>query len=49
VHYFLRDGKTPRELPAAVQHRTAAYQAALPERCAKRPPPPEPAPRHAAK
>jgi hypothetical protein len=37
LHYFLRDGKTPRELPAAVKHRTDAYKAALPERCAKRP------------
>jgi peptidoglycan/xylan/chitin deacetylase (PgdA/CDA1 family) len=36
LHYFLRDGKTPREPPAAVQARTEAYKAALPERCAKR-------------
>ena len=50
LHYFLKDGKTARAVPAAVVQRTAAYRAALPERCAKRPPPgPEPAPRHAAK
>ena len=51
LHYFLKDGKTPRELPAAVKQRTEAYKAALPGRCAKRPAPlaaPEPAPRHAA-
>jgi peptidoglycan-N-acetylglucosamine deacetylase len=51
LHYFLRDGrekKTPRELPAAVTQRTEAYKAALPERCAKRPPAAEPAPQHAA-
>ncbi|MEO7733786.1 MAG: polysaccharide deacetylase family protein [Kofleriaceae bacterium] len=42
LHYFLKDGKTPRELPAAVKQRTEAYRAALPERCAKRPPPPAP-------
>jgi peptidoglycan/xylan/chitin deacetylase (PgdA/CDA1 family) len=52
LHYFLRDGKAPRELPAPVVQRTAAYRAQLPERCARRPPPPEPpAPssRHAAR
>jgi len=49
LHYFLRNGKAPRELPEPVVQRTAAYKAALPERCAKRPPPPEPADRHAAK
>lgn len=48
LHYFLRDGKTPREPPAAVQRRTAAYRAALPGRCAKRRPA-EPAAQHAAK
>ena len=46
LHYFLRelrDGKpAPRELPAAVEQRTAAYRAALPERCARRPPAAEP-------
>lgn len=36
LHYFLKDGKTPRELPEAVKHRTEAYKAALPERCAHR-------------
>jgi peptidoglycan/xylan/chitin deacetylase (PgdA/CDA1 family) len=53
LHYFLKDGKTPRELPDAVKQRTAAYKTALPQRCAKRPAPPpstpEPAPKHAAK
>jgi peptidoglycan/xylan/chitin deacetylase (PgdA/CDA1 family) len=52
LHYFLKDGKTPRELPGAVKQRTAAYKAALPNRCAKRPPlPPEqpPAPPHSAR
>ncbi len=38
LHYFLRDGKTPRPVPADVQRRTDAYKAALPGRCAKRPP-----------
>jgi hypothetical protein len=38
IHYFLKDGKTPRAIPASVEQRTAAYEAALPERCAKRPP-----------
>jgi peptidoglycan/xylan/chitin deacetylase (PgdA/CDA1 family) len=48
LHYFLKDGKTPRELPEAVKQRTAAYKAALPDRCAKRPPPAaEPATSHA--
>ena len=53
LHYFLRDSRdgkrAARAVPAAVQRRTDAYRAALPERCAKRPPPPESAPRHAAK
>ena len=39
LHYFLKDGKTPRPLPAAVVRRTAAYRAALPARCARRPAP----------
>ncbi len=43
LHYFLKDGKTARAIPADVEKRTAAYKAALPARCAKRPaPPPEP-------
>lgn len=53
LHYFLRevrDGKpVPRELPAAVQQRTAAYKAALPERCARRPPAAEPVSQHATR
>jgi peptidoglycan/xylan/chitin deacetylase (PgdA/CDA1 family) len=48
LHYFLKDGKTPRELPEAVTRRTAAYTAALPQRCAKRTPG-EPAPQHASR
>jgi peptidoglycan/xylan/chitin deacetylase (PgdA/CDA1 family) len=44
LHYFLRDGKEPRAIPEDVKKRTDAYKAALPGRCAKRPPPaPEPA------
>lgn len=39
LHYFLRDGKTPRPIPDAVLARTAAYRAALPLRCANRPAP----------
>jgi peptidoglycan/xylan/chitin deacetylase (PgdA/CDA1 family) len=39
IHYFLRDGKTPRPLPDAVKARTEAYEAALPLRCAARPQP----------
>jgi len=57
LHYFLKDGKTPRELPDAVKQRTQGYKTALPQRCAKRPtttvppppPPPEPATKHAAR
>jgi peptidoglycan/xylan/chitin deacetylase (PgdA/CDA1 family) len=54
LHYFLRDrdgrgAATPRELPAAVQQRTEAYRAELPERCAKRPPAAEPAVQHATR
>jgi peptidoglycan/xylan/chitin deacetylase (PgdA/CDA1 family) len=53
IHYFLKDGKAPREIPEAVKRRTEAYKAALPDRCARRPPPAtEPAtdsaPKHAA-
>jgi peptidoglycan/xylan/chitin deacetylase (PgdA/CDA1 family) len=36
LHYFLRDGKTPRPVPADVQNKTDAYKKALPERCFKR-------------
>jgi peptidoglycan/xylan/chitin deacetylase (PgdA/CDA1 family) len=36
IHYFLRDGKTPRSVPAEVQKRTDSYKAGLPGRCAKR-------------
>ncbi len=50
IHYFLKDGKTARPIPEPVQKRTAAYRAALPARCAKRPspPPPQPVPPPAA-
>jgi peptidoglycan/xylan/chitin deacetylase (PgdA/CDA1 family) len=37
LHYFLRDGKTPRAVPAEVQKKTDAYKTALPGRCSKRP------------
>ena len=37
IHYFLRDGKTPRAIPDAVQKRTEAYKTALPGRCKARP------------
>ncbi|HEU0029496.1 MAG TPA: polysaccharide deacetylase family protein [Kofleriaceae bacterium] len=40
IHYFLRDAKKPRAIPDEVTKRTDAYRAALPGRCAKRPPPP---------
>ena len=36
LHYFLRDGKTPRPVPDDVQKRTDAYKLALPVRCANR-------------
>ncbi|HEY0992927.1 MAG TPA: polysaccharide deacetylase family protein [Kofleriaceae bacterium] len=57
IHYFLKDGKAPRAVPEAVQRRTDAYKAALPDRCAKRAARDsdsihariESAPRHAAK
>lgn len=42
LHYFLKNGKTTRPIPEAVQKRTAAYRDKLPGRCAKRPPPPPP-------
>lgn len=37
IHYFLRDAKKARAIPADVAKRTAAYKAALPGRCAARP------------
>jgi peptidoglycan/xylan/chitin deacetylase (PgdA/CDA1 family) len=37
LHYFLKDGKTARAIPADVQKRTEAYKKALPGRCAARP------------
>ncbi|HEY5948965.1 MAG TPA: polysaccharide deacetylase family protein [Kofleriaceae bacterium] len=43
IHYFIRDGKTPRAVPEEIAKRTEAYRKALPERCAKRPGPPAPA------
>jgi len=43
IHYFLKDGKQPRAIPADVTKRTDAYKAALPGRCAKRPKPVAPA------
>lgn len=43
LHYFLRDGKHPREIPEAVLARTAAYRANLPARCARRAAPALPA------
>jgi peptidoglycan/xylan/chitin deacetylase (PgdA/CDA1 family) len=36
IHYFLKDGDTPREIPAEVEARTQAYRFGLPARCAKR-------------
>ena len=36
LHYFLRDGGSPRAIPKDVQQRTETYQAALPDRCADR-------------
>lgn len=39
IHYFLRDGNTPRPIPDEVKARTAAYLKALPARCAARTPP----------
>jgi hypothetical protein len=47
LHYFLRDGKNHRAIPADVQKRTDAYKAGLAGRCAKRPVP-EKAPEKAA-
>ncbi len=39
IHYFLRDGKLPRDVPDAVKARTADYKAKLPKRCEARPVP----------
>jgi peptidoglycan/xylan/chitin deacetylase (PgdA/CDA1 family) len=39
IHYFLRDGKKPREIPASVLKRTEEYKKKLPGRCEKRPKP----------
>lgn len=36
LHYFLKDGKTARAIPADVQRRTDAYKANLPGRCRNR-------------
>lgn len=46
LHYFLKNGKRARPVPADVAARTDAYKAALPVRCAARPasPPPPPPP-----
>jgi len=44
LHYFLRDGKTPRAIPEAVKQRTEAYRTSLPGRCTARPVPPPPTP-----
>ena len=50
LHYFLRDKKQPRAIPDDVKKVTEAYKAALPGRCAKRPPaPPPPPPKDAKK
>ena len=49
LHYFLKDGRAPREPPPAVKQRTEAYRAALPERCARRQPPAAEQAPHAAK
>jgi peptidoglycan-N-acetylglucosamine deacetylase len=44
IHYFVRDKGQQRAIPDHVKKQTEAYRAALPGRCAKRPPPPpEPA------
>jgi peptidoglycan-N-acetylglucosamine deacetylase len=50
LHYFLKDGKDHRQIPADVLKKVDVYKAALPGRCAKRPKveaptqPPKPAP-----
>lgn len=49
LHYFLKNGKDHRDVPEAVKARTAAYRSHLPDRCAKRPAPPEPTAPAAAK
>jgi peptidoglycan/xylan/chitin deacetylase (PgdA/CDA1 family) len=42
IHYFVRDKGKQRAIPDDVKKQTEAYRTALPGRCAKRPPPPEP-------
>ena len=49
LHYFLKNGKTPREIPEPIKRRTEAYRAALPERCARRSSPANEPTQHAAK
>jgi peptidoglycan/xylan/chitin deacetylase (PgdA/CDA1 family) len=49
IHYFIRDKKVQRPIPDEVKKQTDAYRAALPGRCAKRPPPPETKPDPAVK
>lgn len=44
LHYFLKNGKQARPVPADVSARTDAYKAALPVRCAARPIPAPAAP-----
>jgi peptidoglycan/xylan/chitin deacetylase (PgdA/CDA1 family) len=41
IHYFIRDKGQQRPIPDEVKKQTDAYRAALPGRCAKRPPPPQ--------
>jgi peptidoglycan/xylan/chitin deacetylase (PgdA/CDA1 family) len=48
LHYFLKDGKDHRPVPADVQRKVDAYKTALPGRCAKRPKVEAPAPKAAA-
>lgn len=36
IHYFLRDGDQPREIPAEVAERTQRYRDNLPARCERR-------------
>jgi len=43
LHYFLKNGKTPRPIPETVARRTANYREKLPGRCAIRPAPAAPA------
>jgi peptidoglycan/xylan/chitin deacetylase (PgdA/CDA1 family) len=39
IHYFVRDKGQQRAIPDEVKKQTEGYRAALPGRCAKRPPP----------